>query len=162
MNKKSRAFFVVLCLSVFIMQGCSKTEKNTSAPPPAASAQKAGTTQAAPPNVVPESQPASAKWVEVTPDKLRGMIANNKDLFILDVRNPDELVSGPALLKNAVNIPLPELSNRYTELPRNKDIVVVCRSGHRSAKAADFLVQAGFTKIYSLAGGMTAFRASEK
>ena len=162
MNQKNRAFFVVLCLSVFIMQGCSKTEKNASAPPPTASAQKAGTTQAAPPNAVPESQPASAKWVEVTPDKLREMIANNKDLFILDVRNPDELVSGPAPLKNAVNIPLPELSNRYTELPRNKDIVVVCRSGHRSAKAADFLTQAGFTKIYSLAGGMTAFRASEK
>jgi rhodanese-related sulfurtransferase len=162
MNQKARAFFLVLCMSVFIMQGCSKTEKNNAASPPAASAQKVGTTQEAPPNAVPENQSASAKWIEVTPDKLKEMIANNKDLFILDVRNPEELVSGPAPLKNAVNIPLPELSNRYTELPRDKDIVVVCRSGHRSAKAADFLIQAGFTKIYSLVGGMTAFRASDK
>lgn len=162
MNQKSRAFFVVLCFSVFIMQGCSKTEKNNSVLPQAASAQKAGKTAEAPLNAVPDGQPASAKWVEVTPDKLMEMISNNKDLFILDVRNPDELVSGPAPLKNAVNIPLPELSTRYTELPRNKDIVVVCRSGRRSATAADFLIQSGFTKIYSLAGGMTAYRQTVK
>ncbi len=50
----------------------------------------------------------------------------------------------------------------YTELPRDKDIVVVCRTGHRSVAAADFLIQAGFAKIYSLAGGMTAYRQMEK
>ena len=162
MNQKVRAFFVMLCLSVFIMQGCSKTEKNNSAPPPATSAQKVVAPREAPISAVPANQPASAKRVDVTPDKLKEMIANNKNLFILDVRNPEELVSGPAPLKNAVNIPLPELSNRYTELPHDKDIVVVCRTGHRSAAASDFLIQAGFAKIYNLTGGMTAYRAAEK
>ncbi|MFA6449237.1 MAG: rhodanese-like domain-containing protein [bacterium] len=161
-NQKVRVCFVVLCLSAFIIQGCSKKDKTNSTPPPVASAQKTETIQEATPKAVPASQPTPAKWVEVTPETLRTMIAANKDLFILDVRNPEELVSGPAPLKNAVNIPLPELSSRYTELPRDKEIVVVCRAGHRSATAADFLTQAGFIKIYSLAGGMSEYRASEK
>lgn len=111
----------------------------------------------------PESgQSASARRVDVTSGKLREMIANNEDFVILDVRNPNELVSGPAPLKGAVNIPLPELSKRYSELPAGKDIVAVCMSGFRSAKAADFLIQKGFEKVYNLKGGMAAYGASEK
>jgi rhodanese-related sulfurtransferase len=86
------------------------------------------------------------------------MLAAGKDIVILDVRNPEELVSGPAPIKNAVNIPVPALSQRYAELPRDKDIVVVCRTGRRSAAAADFLVRAGFKNIYNLVGGMTSYR----
>ena len=71
--------------------------------------------------------------------------------FLLDVRNPPELavenVSG------ALNIPLPELRNRLDELPRDKEILITCRSGQRAYYATRILLQNGF-KARNVAGGM--------
>ncbi len=71
--------------------------------------------------------------------------------FLLDVRNPPELevesVSG------ALNIPLPELRDRLDELPRDKEILVFCRSGQRAYYATRILNQKGF-KARDVAGGM--------
>jgi rhodanese-related sulfurtransferase len=106
-------------------------------------------------------QSAPATVIDLTSDQLRSMIANKEDIVILDVRTPEELTTWPVALDKAVSIPLQELPARYSELPRGKKIVAVCRSGHRSTVAADFLIKAGFNKVYSLAGGMTAFRQSE-
>jgi rhodanese-related sulfurtransferase len=124
------------------------------------------TTPANPTETVPvctaqNVQPPSPAVTEVSPEQLRAMIANKENMIVLDVRDPQEFKSGPAPLEKIVNIPLPELQTRYTELPRDKKIVVVCRSGHRSAIAADFLLKAGYTNIYSLTGGMTAYRQME-
>ena len=73
------------------------------------------------------------------------------DGFLLDVRNPPELevesVSG------ALNIPLPELRDRLDELPRDKEILVFCRSGQRAYYATRILNQKGF-KARDVAGGM--------
>jgi rhodanese-related sulfurtransferase len=112
-------------------------------------------------SAVGKEQSAPAAVIDLSPDQLRSMIANKEDIVILDVRAPEELSTWPAALDKAVNIPLQELPARYSELPRDKNIVAVCRSGHRSAAAADFLLKAGFKKIYSLAGGMMAYRQSE-
>lgn len=143
-----------MCLSVGIMQGCSNDDNKETSTLAATPTQQ---TQAA-----PEAQPEPARRIDIATADLRKMIANEKDMFILDVRNPEELVSGPAPLKNTVNIPLPEIPNRFNELPRDKDIVIVCRTGRRSAIAADSLIQQGFTRIYNLQGGMTAYRAEER
>ncbi len=73
------------------------------------------------------------------------------DAFLLDVRSPDELRIEP--LPDAVNIPLPELRARLDELPRDRAIHVVCRSGQRAYYATRILLQNGFD-VYNLAGGM--------
>ncbi|MEM7151777.1 MAG: rhodanese-like domain-containing protein [Myxococcota bacterium] len=62
--------------------------------------------------------------------------------FVLDVRGPSEFASGAA--PDAVNVPLGELAQRSSELPRDRPIVAYCRSGMRSAKAVRQLVEAGF------------------
>ena len=76
--------------------------------------------------------------------------------FILDVREPDEWnqfhVPGSTL------IPLGELASHVNELPGDKEIVVVCRSGNRSAKGRDILLGAGFTQVTSMAGGLTQWK----
>ena len=70
---------------------------------------------------------------------------------VLDVRPKDEFQLGH--LPGAVNIPLDELRERLDELPRDREIHVICRSGQRAYYATRILLQNGF-KARNLAGGM--------
>jgi len=74
---------------------------------------------------------------------------------LVDVRSPDEYAGGH--LPGAVNIPVKELDRRLAEVgPRDGELVLYCRSGHRSSRAAEILRQHGFTKVHNL-GPMTAW-----
>ena len=75
----------------------------------------------------------------------------------LDVREPVEIVDGT--LPGTVNIPLGQLPNRVAELDRNRRVVVLCRSGGRSAHAAKLLADGGFADVVNLDGGMMAYSA---
>ena len=55
-------------------------------------------------------------------------------------------------------IPIDQLSNRVAEVPKDKEVVVVCRSGNRSATGHDLLLKAGYPQVTSLAGGLKAWR----
>lgn len=77
--------------------------------------------------------------------------------FVLDVRTVEEWNEFHA--PNTTLIPLDQLSARINELPRDKEIVVVCRSGNRSQQGRDLLLQAGFTRVTSMAGGLNEWRA---
>jgi len=68
--------------------------------------------------------------------------------IIIDVRTPKEFKTKH--IKNAKNFPLQELHNSYIRLPKDKEIVVYCRSGNRSATATKLLRQHGFT-VYDVA-----------
>lgn len=85
-------------------------------------------------------------------------LINHKEASILDVREPDEFKSGHLL--NAKSIPLGKLRDRIGELERHREkpIVVVCRSGQRSATACALLGKEGFAQVYNLAGGVTAWQ----
>jgi rhodanese-related sulfurtransferase len=78
--------------------------------------------------------------------------------FLLDVRTQEEWdeyhVPGTTL------IPLDQLAGRVSELPKDKEIVVVCRSGNRSQQGRDILRQAGFESATSMAGGLSAWRTA--
>ncbi|MCC7450845.1 MAG: rhodanese-like domain-containing protein [Anaerolineae bacterium] len=74
--------------------------------------------------------------------------------FLLDVRTPDEYRSGH--IAGATLIPLNELRARIGELPKDGDILCVCRSGSRSGAAAQQIAAAGLTGI-NLSGGMNAW-----
>jgi NADPH-dependent 2,4-dienoyl-CoA reductase/sulfur reductase-like enzyme/rhodanese-related sulfurtransferase len=73
--------------------------------------------------------------------------------FLLDVRNPQELAVES--VPGAVNIPLPQLRARLAELPKDKDIHVICRSAVRAYYATRILLQNGF-KARNISGGMLA------
>ena len=72
---------------------------------------------------------------------------------IVDVRERDEWAAGH--IPGATLIPLGELPSRQGELARDQPIVVVCRSGNRSAEGRDILLAAGFEAVTSVQGGMT-------
>ena len=78
--------------------------------------------------------------------------------FILDVRQPEEW--NEFHVPDSTLIPLAELASRVNELPKEQEIVVVCRSGNRSAQGRDILLDAGFAQVTSMAGGLTQWRAA--
>ena len=78
------------------------------------------------------------------------------DTFFLDVREPSEWAEYHA--PNTTLIPLGELAARVNEVPKDKKIVVVCRSGNRSDQGRDILKQAGFTDVTSMDGGLKTWR----
>ncbi len=88
---------------------------------------------------------------------LAARIAAGEDLFILDVRQPEEEAEG--VIPGARLIPLPELPERLAELPAGREILVHCRSGGRSARAVELLHRAGLPGAVNVAGGINAWNA---
>lgn len=84
---------------------------------------------------------------------------NQGKTVLLDVREPTEFAGGH--LRDAKNIPLKELSKRIGELEKvkMKNIIVVCETGTRSARATIELSRAGFGTVFSLNGGLTAWQS---
>ena len=86
---------------------------------------------------------------------LRERMESGRNCLLLDVREPFEFEM--ARIEGANLIPLGQLPARYGELDREKEIFVMCHSGVRSERAAEFLRSAGFTKISNVAGGIDAW-----
>jgi rhodanese-related sulfurtransferase len=76
--------------------------------------------------------------------------------FILDVREPAEWASFH--IAGAILIPLGNLPSQLNEVPRDKPVVVVCLTGHRSLQGRDILLQAGFTRVTTMSGGLMAWQ----
>ncbi|MCX6054786.1 MAG: rhodanese-like domain-containing protein [Chloroflexi bacterium] len=82
---------------------------------------------------------------------------HDQGAFILDVREPSEWIQFH--IAGAKLIPLGELPNRLNEVPKDQTVVVVCRTGHRSAQGRDILLNAGYTHVTSMTGGLTEWQA---
>jgi len=91
---------------------------------------------------------------DIQVEELKRRLDEGDDIFVLDVREPHEY---QICNLNGYLIPLGDLPKRVSELDSSKEIVAHCRSGVRSAKAVDFLKQAGFKKVHNLAGGILAW-----
>jgi rhodanese-related sulfurtransferase len=79
------------------------------------------------------------------------------ELLLLDVREPHEWAAGHAV--DAHHLPMGELAARQDELPRDRPIVAICKSGARSAAVVGALTRAGY-RAENLDGGMLAWRAA--
>src|SRR5467141_2932736 len=101
-----------------------------------------------------EEAPVTSNVPEMQVEELKQKLDAGDDIFVLDVREPHEYqicnIGGHL-------IPLNDLPNRVHELDSSREIVAHCKMGGRSAKAVDFLRQAGFTKVHNLAGGINAW-----
>jgi rhodanese-related sulfurtransferase len=79
-------------------------------------------------------------------------------VFFLDVRSQEEWEQFH--LAKSTLIPLDQLPNRMSELPKDREIVVICLSGHRSQSAVAIMQQAGFTRVAYMSGGLQAWIAA--
>lgn len=80
------------------------------------------------------------------------MQTGERELRVIDVRQPNEVAAG--VIPGAETIPLHTLPLRLAEFHPEEELVMVCRSGARSAQACAFLQQQGFNKVFNLKGGM--------
>lgn len=95
---------------------------------------------------------------EISVSELRDSIrqANGTGPVLLDVRERDEFNGGH--IAGAKLIPLGQLRQRLSELPKDRPIICICRTGRRSGIAASHLANAGFEDVTNLVGGMVAWQ----
>ena len=106
--------------------------------------------------VVPASaQPVSSGVPEVTAEALKAQLDRGEAVYVLDVREPNEFQI--CRIQGSTLIPLGELASRTAELDRDRDMVVHCKMGGRSAKAVALLQERGFTRVRNLTGGILAW-----
>ena len=104
----------------------------------------------------PVQPPPPAKVAMMTQEQLVQHQTQHADhLFVLDVRTPQEFAEGH--VPGAVNVPHDQLASRLGEVPKDKDVVLYCRSGRRSALAAGVLAANGYTRVSQLEGDMQAW-----
>jgi rhodanese-related sulfurtransferase len=92
---------------------------------------------------------------DLTPAELLTLLNTDDSWQVVDVREPweIEIVSLP----QSIRIPLAEIPSRHTELDADKPVAVLCHSGGRSARAAEFLASQGFAQVVNIAGGIDAW-----
>ncbi len=89
---------------------------------------------------------------EICPTTTMGKV--KEGALIIDVRNKSEVDEVTFDVPNYMNIPLNELEDRINEIPKDKEIVMVCRSGERSLKTTYFLMNAGFENVFNMRDGI--------
>jgi rhodanese-related sulfurtransferase len=119
----------------------------------------AGDPASAPPT--PAAAPAAAGLPLVSQDALLARQAkHDSQLFVLDVRSPEEFAQGH--VPGAVNIPHDQVAARLADIPRDKDVVMYCRSGRRTGLAGEILEANGYTRLSHLEGDMNAWTANAR
>ena len=129
---------IVALLAILILGGCS-------APAAAPAATEAQTIDVA-------SLPRDVD-VQTT-----AALREQPDVMILDVREQDEWDAGH--IPGAVFMPMGQVPDRLSEIPKDKTVIVQCRSGNRSSQVTDFLIQQGFTNVHNMSGGLNAWQSA--
>lgn len=97
-----------------------------------------------------------ANFEKISPKQAYQMIKNDKNIYILDVRTPPE-IKADGKIPNSHLIPLYQLSKNIDKIPKNKKIIVYCRSGNRSVSAARLLSSLGY-EVYNINGGIIQWK----
>ena len=93
----------------------------------------------------------------ITVDELRKLKGDNS-LFLLDVRENDEVESMPMDDMPYVHIPMNDVPTRLDEIDEEKHIIVFCKVGGRSARVCEYLTSQGYEKVSNLIGGILAWK----
>jgi rhodanese-related sulfurtransferase len=94
-------------------------------------------------------------WMEVSTQEVAERMEADTGLVLVDVRTLPEVVDRH--IPGVLWVPLHELESRYDELPTDREVVVVCEHGIRSAAACRFLAGRGFRRLLNMTGGMSGW-----
>lgn len=95
---------------------------------------------------------------EIEAPQLAELMGQDTDIQVVDIRQPAEIASGT--VPGAEVMPMHTIPLRIQEIKQDKPVILVCRSGARSAQACMFLAQNGYENIYNLRGGMMGWAGS--
>lgn len=90
---------------------------------------------------------------EICPTTTQEWVKNGA--LLVDVREEEEVNQLAYDVPDIINIPLSDFENRYSEIPKDKEVVMVCKSGGKSLRAAGFLVNKGYTNVVNMQHGIT-------
>ncbi len=145
----NRLLSICFC-AMMLATACNSSEE----PKPQAIAKKVETVQPAAATV--EQKVASITTI----DWLKALEMNKAGALLIDVRTPAEVAEGMASA-SAMNVPLQEIPQRLSEIPKDKDLLIYCRSGKRSMAASKFLVENGYSRVFNIEGGILALPAKK-
>ena len=145
----NRLLSICFC-AMMLATACNSSEE----PKPQAIAKKVETVQPAAATV--EQKVASITTI----DWLKALEMNKAGALLIDVRTPAEVAKGMASA-SAMNVPLQEIPQRLSEIPKDKDLLIYCRSGKRSMAASKFLVENGYSRVFNIEGGNLALPAKK-
>jgi len=120
------------------------------------------------PQVAPAQQAAPAPQVAPAPAlaqvsqqaMLEMQAKKDASLLLLDVRTPEEFAAGH--IPGAVNIPYDQVAGHLSEIPKDDEVVLYCRSGRRAGLAAEVLLANGYTKLAHLEGDLQGWQSSNR
>ena len=98
---------------------------------------------------------ALAAVKDISSREAKALLEKNKNIFLLDVRTPQE--NSQARLPGTVLIPINEFERRINEVPRNRTILVYCAVGSRSKPVAEFLSKNGYKEVYHMTDGIVGW-----
>ena len=136
---KKSVLWIVFALAVWGCSPAAETEAPAASEPAAAA-----------------HEPVATEATEMDPAAVKAKLDAGEDIYLLDVRNPDELVEH-GMIAGAVNIPIDDLEARVAEVPKDKPIVTYCMKGGRASRAAEILRKNGYTEPIEF-GGITAWK----
>ena len=92
---------------------------------------------------------------EIDSESLSQRLADTEDVLLVDIRTPAEIAQG--MIPDALQLPMHLIPIRMSEIPKNRDVVIYCRSGARSYQACAYLMQQGYGRVLNLRGGIIAW-----
>lgn len=101
---------------------------------------------------------ASQLWAaekDISARDAKALLDGNKNIYLLDVRTPQEYSQGR--IAGSVLIPIGEFERRVREVPKNKTIIVYCAVGSRSKPVAGFLARQGYREVYNVTDGIVGW-----
>ncbi|MGQ9660353.1 MAG: rhd_2599 family sulfurtransferase [Thermochromatium sp.] len=93
---------------------------------------------------------------EIDSESLSRRLADHQDdVCLVDIRTPAEVAQG--MIPRALQLPMHLIPLRMGEIPKDRDVVIYCRSGARSYQACAYLMQQGYSRVLNLRGGIIAW-----
>lgn len=146
---------LLMIFAVATVVACANDNATASAPASAASSTSSSAAPEAQPKTIPEAQP---KTISVAALHERLQSGAPKPL-VVDVREPSEFAEGH--IAEAQLVPLGTVEDGLANVPKDREIMLVCRSGRRSGLAQDRLAQRGYTNLTNVEGGMKAWEGAK-
>jgi rhodanese-related sulfurtransferase len=96
-----------------------------------------------------------SSYTTISVEDLKKRLDAGEHIHLIDVREDEEVAQG--IIPGAIHLPLGQVPQRLEEIPREEEVIFICRSGYRSEQACQYLSALGYTGTTSLIGGMLAW-----
>lgn len=94
-------------------------------------------------------------YATTTVEQLKSRLEAGEKPIMIDVREDEEVAYG--MIEGAIHIPMGQIPDRLDEIPSDREVIFICRSGGRSSRVCEYLEAQGFGNVVNMTGGMLAW-----